>query len=248
MRPLLFYTHHEAFTPRKTELILILLQLPFELVELQWVTPGYRVIPPPDDTRFKSSNASGRVPFLYDPNADIGLGESNVIARYLIETYDTAKRLSYEEGAKRWEIEQWLDFQSSAQNVIFQQAYLLSRQQSNPEYLETLQEMMKRSISRLDTHLAGPNGQRARRWLTGDKCTVADLSFLHWDCTLNVCFRGDEECGEEGTRRSKWPHWTRWRNGIMDFSVGGLRVKDVLQKQLAEMGHPRTDEDDVEVR
>lgn len=79
--PFLFYTHREAFTPRKTELLLELLSLPFTTVYLEWKgSSSYRVRPPKEDVYFAQLNPSGHVPFLYDPGIETGVVESNAMA------------------------------------------------------------------------------------------------------------------------------------------------------------------------
>ena len=241
MKPLKFYTHREAFTPRKTELILKLLCLPFKTIYLDWETPACRIIPPSasvdPDQIFSKRNLSGRVPFIYDPNSDVALSESNAITKYLCETYGEEEHcLGFpSDRRKRWEVNQWLDFQTSAQNVIFQQAYILCRSGESPEYLKTLQAMMKRTIGSIDRHL----GEGGRECLVNDDCDIADLCWLHWDCTLSVGFGGDEECGTAEERRKKWPNWAAWHERVLGKDIDGVRVKDVLREQLKEMGHWR---------
>ena len=99
------------------------------------------------------------------------------------------------------------------------QAYILASNKTHPEYLETLQAQMRRSISALDNWLSNQDSETCqdREWLVGTKCTIADLSFVIWDMPqiLDVCFRGDREVDAEEKRRKTWPEWAKWHDRIV---------------------------------
>lgn len=61
-------------------------------------------------------NLNGRMPALQDPNTGITLWESGAIIEYLVETYDTEKKISFERGSPEdYQARQWLYFQVSGQ-------------------------------------------------------------------------------------------------------------------------------------
>lgn len=64
---------------------------------------------------FESLNPNGRVPAIEDPNTGLTLWESGSIIQYLLETYDTANKLSYVNGKEKWDASNWLHFQTSGQ-------------------------------------------------------------------------------------------------------------------------------------
>jgi glutathione S-transferase len=59
---------------------------------------------------------------IEDPNTELTLWESGAIIQYLIEQYDTEKKLTYESLAQRHHLNQWLMFQMSGQGPYFGQS------------------------------------------------------------------------------------------------------------------------------
>jgi glutathione S-transferase len=58
---------------------------------------------------------------MYDPNTDLTLWESGAIILYLIEQYDTEKKLTYTSLKEKNLLNQWLMFQMSQQGPFFGQ-------------------------------------------------------------------------------------------------------------------------------
>ena len=59
---------------------------------------------------------------IIDPNTHLTLWESGAIILYLIEKYDTQKKLTYESLQERQLLNQWLMFQMSGQGPYYGQA------------------------------------------------------------------------------------------------------------------------------
>ena len=61
-------------------------------------------------------NPNGRIPTLIDhKNGDFIVWESDAILLYLVEKYDTEKRLTVTDEKERYSLIQWLFFQASGQ-------------------------------------------------------------------------------------------------------------------------------------
>jgi glutathione S-transferase len=60
----------------------------------------------------------------------------------------------------------------------------------------------------MDTALEG------KTYLVGEKCTIADLSFVNWDLTLNVSMKGDEEAASSEQRDILYLNWAAWHRRV----------------------------------
>ncbi|KAK2735224.1 glutathione S- transferase, nitrogen catabolite repression regulator, partial [Onygenales sp. PD_40] len=66
-------------------------------------------------------NPGGKVPTMHDPNTDVQIYESGAIVLYLIEQYDTEKKLTYTDTKRKALLYQWLMFQMSQQGPYYGQ-------------------------------------------------------------------------------------------------------------------------------
>jgi glutathione S-transferase len=58
---------------------------------------------------------NGRMPAIQDPNEDFTLWESGAIIEYLVEKYDTERKMSFAPGSKEaYLAKQWLYFQGES--------------------------------------------------------------------------------------------------------------------------------------
>lgn len=84
------------------------LGLPYDVVDIAFADlkqPGYLAI-----------NPNGRIPAIHDPNTGLTLWESGAIVEYLVEKYDTERKMSFEPGSVEANLaRQWLFFQCSGQ-------------------------------------------------------------------------------------------------------------------------------------
>jgi glutathione S-transferase len=63
---------------------------------------------------FLAVNPNGRMPAIHDPNEDFTIWESGAILEYLIEKYDTERKVSFAPGSKEaYLAKQWLFFQGT---------------------------------------------------------------------------------------------------------------------------------------
>ncbi|KAJ4350818.1 Glutathione S-transferase 2 [Ascochyta clinopodiicola] len=131
---------------------------------------------------FLAINPNGRIPALTDKFTDgqtINLFESGSIMQYLVERYDTDYKISYPKGSREWyEMNNWLFFQNAGLGPMQGQANHFNRYA--PEHIEygvnRYTNETRRLYSVLDKHLASDK----RPYLTGEKCTIADIAHWGW--------------------------------------------------------------------
>ncbi|KAH9915257.1 glutathione S-transferase C-terminal-like protein [Epithele typhae] len=151
-------------------------------------------------------NPNGRAPTLIDhKNNDFVVWESCAIVQYLVEKYDTERKISFAGFEDRILLSQWLFFQASGQGPYFGQAgwfTFFTPRRSRAH--RTVPQGDVRVIGVLDATLA------TRQWLVGDKPSAADLSFVVESC------RGEgRSCGWDGLKVDEFPHFKRWHNELL---------------------------------
>ncbi|KAF2022713.1 glutathione S-transferase [Setomelanomma holmii] len=126
---------------------------------------------------FIDINPNGRAPAIQDPNTDITLWETGAITQYLIEQYDTKKKLTYTDLIRRSHLNQYLMYQVSGQVPYFGQLgwFSVFHYENLPSAIERYQNETRRILSVLEGLLEGKD------WLVGDKITFADLAFLPYN-------------------------------------------------------------------
>ncbi|KAI0087067.1 glutathione transferase Ure2p5 [Irpex rosettiformis] len=130
----------------------------------------------PEHTKY---NPNGRVPTLVDHrNNDFVIWESCAIIYYLAEKYDTERKISVEAFEDKMIEQQWLFFQGSGQGPYFGQAgyfTIVNPSPHLPEVIERYQKEILRVLGVLEEVLS------KQEWLVGEKCTIADISFVPWN-------------------------------------------------------------------
>jgi glutathione S-transferase len=127
--------------------------------------------------------------------------QSIAIIQYLIEKYDTTGRLTYTTGPEKYLVNQWLLFQASGQGVYFGQGnsrdlfdlcwveadewnsavwFSHVHAEKLPSVISRYRKEIRRVLGVLDAALEG------KRFLVGDKVTIADLSFVPWHSVIPV--------------------------------------------------------------
>jgi len=167
----------------------------------------------PEHTKY---NPNGRIPTLIDhKNNEFAIWESNAIMLYLVEKYDSDHKISVESFEDRMVQLQWLFFQASGQGPYFGQAawFLSYHQEKIPSAVERYQNEILRVFGVLETVLS------KREWLVGDKCTIADLSFIPWNVTaVTRLLEGREDFNFE----KDFPSVATWHNK--------LRAREAVKK------------------
>ncbi|KAF2450120.1 glutathione S-transferase II [Karstenula rhodostoma CBS 690.94] len=138
---------------------------------------------------FLEINPNGRIPALTDTFTDgnpINLFESGSIMQYLVSRYDTEYKISHPPGSREWyEMNNWLFFQNAGVGPMQGQANHFTRYA--PEHIEygvnRYQNETRRLYGVLDKHL----DEKKIPYLTGEKCTIADIAHWGWIAAAGWC-------------------------------------------------------------
>ncbi|PMD33584.1 glutathione S-transferase [Hyaloscypha variabilis F] len=175
---------------------------------------------------FTDLNPNGRTPVIVDYDNDgFVLWESTAIIQYLIEKYDTDNRLTYTLGPEKYLLSQWLMFQASGQGVYFGQGvwFTHAHLEKLPSAISRYRKEVRRILGVLDTALEG------KRYLVGDKVTIADLSFVAWHSVIPFICMEDTEWVTKG-----FPNVDRWMGELMERES----VKTVLVEKKSLLSKP----------
>ena len=121
---------------------------------------------------------------------------------------------------------QWLHFQASGQGPYFGQSVWFRNYhgESVPSAKERYVNEVKRVSTVLDSHLKSTG----KAFLTGDKCTYADLAFVPWMNMLGSMVN-DKEDNEK--MNEELPHYKKW----LDTLFARESVKTALAKREEAM-------------
>jgi len=201
-KPLYIYSHIAGPNPKKVFIVLEELGIPYET----------EVIPDPKAADFLKINPNGRLPALKDPNHDdIIVWESGAIVEYIIENYDTKKKLAPTSFADKWHAKQYLHFQMSGQGPYFGQAAWFQKFHpvDVPEAKKRYAEQFIRVIQVLDSILEG------KEYLVGNKLSYADLVFVPWDYVIE---KRVPEVWNQFNIETNYPNFTTWNNRMAALS------------------------------
>ena len=184
---LTLYDYLESGNGYKVRLLLQLRGIPFRRVELD-ILKGETRTP-----QFLAKNPNGRIPTVELDDGRL-LFESNAILAYFAEGTPLA-------GADAWEraqILQWMFFEqySHEPNVATLRFWHLAKllASKSAAEIEAKRKAGDAALAILDAQLA------ARRWLVGDRFTIADLAL----------FAYTHVAGEGGFDLARTPHVQRW--------------------------------------
>ncbi|EXJ61827.1 glutathione S-transferase [Cladophialophora yegresii CBS 114405] len=204
IKPIVLYGHGPTPNPRKVQIILEELDLPYtvkdvELSELK-------------QAPFTNINPNGRLPAIEDPNTGISLWESGAIIQYLIETYDKKEALTYTSIPEKYQLNQWLMFQMSGQGPYFGQAAWFKHY--HPEKVPSAVERYVREVERVIGVLDG--WLQKHKFLVGDKLTYVDLAFVPW--SAGVPWLDSDKTID----MAKYPAYSKW--------LGDMLARDSVKK------------------
>ncbi|KAE8419766.1 glutathione S-transferase [Aspergillus pseudocaelatus] len=178
LQPLKLYGHRPGPNPVKVLILLNELSLPYTIDAV----PFSEVKSP----SYLSLNPNGRLPTLHDPNTGLTIWESGAIIEYLVDRYDTSRRLSFEPGTHDFYLaKQWLHFQMSGQGPYYGQLVWFKKFHAEqvPSAVERYAKEVNRVTGVLEGWLekqAGLYGEGDGPWLVGGKLSYVDLAFVPW--------------------------------------------------------------------
>ncbi|KAF2462885.1 glutathione S-transferase [Lindgomyces ingoldianus] len=219
MRPITLYSAPGGPNPFKVVIICEELGIPYDLKVV-----GYGAL---KEKPFTDLNPNGRCPAIEDPNTGIVLWESGAIITYLVEQYDTEKKLHYDSFPEKHFLNQWMCFQISGQGPYFGQAawFNLFHPEKLPSAQQRYMDEVHRVVGVLDGALAsGPSG-----WLVGEKCTYADLIFVMWHEQIARIFAAFQDKWDI----EKYPEYKRWIESMKNRQSIKKAV-EMQQKILAD--------------
>ncbi|GJE90967.1 glutathione S-transferase [Phanerochaete sordida] len=157
---------------------------------------------------FTKYNPNGRTPVLIDHrNNDFVIWESNAILQYLVDKYDTGRRLSVAPGTDEYFTQlQWLYFQGTGQSPYYGQAiwFNLYHAEKIPSAIERYRAEVRRVLGVLEGVLSN------QEWLVDGRVTVADVSFVSWNAVI-----GDTMI-ENFDFEKEFPVAAKWHNRILE--------------------------------
>ncbi|KAF2655419.1 putative glutathione S-transferase 1 [Lophiostoma macrostomum CBS 122681] len=208
--------------PPKVSMLLEVLGVPYEAQEISFADLK--------KTDYLAINPNGRMPSIQDPNTGITVWESGAIFEYIIEKYDTEKKLSFEPGTTEYyHAKQWLFFQVSGQGPYYGQfAWFFNY---HPEKIESAinryAQEVKRVTGVLEGHLKAQKEKAGTGsdgpWLVGDKFSYADIVFVTWQHIADVMIPDDLYDAKEFPVVKEWLARLTAKEGI----------KKVVEQQLS---------------
>ncbi|KAE8360752.1 glutathione S-transferase [Aspergillus caelatus] len=214
LQPLKLYGHRPGPNPVKVLILLNELSLPYTIDAV----PFSEVKSP----SYLSLNPNGRLPTLHDPNTGLTIWESGAIIEYLVDRYDTSRRLSFEPGTHDFYLaKQWLHFQMSGQGPYYGQLVWFKKFHAEqvPSAVERYAKEVNRVTGVLEGWLekqAGLYGEGDGPWLVGGKLSYVDLAFVPWQRIPGAVV------GVEDFDLDKFPFVKGWLERMMERE--GVRV------------------------
>ncbi|KAJ5852636.1 uncharacterized protein N7529_012021 [Penicillium soppii] len=231
IKPIQLYGGILGPNPLKIGIILTLLELPFEVVPVEYTDvklPAYEAI-----------NPNGRLPSIHDPNTGLTIWESGAIVEYLIERYDTKepRKLSFEPRSAEAELARsFLYLQTTGQGPYYGQAYWFKKYHAEkiPSAIERYVNEAKRVTGVLDKWLGQQKEANADNlgdgpWLVGNKLSYADIAFIPWQAGAHMSF------SEDGFNLDEFPHEKEWFERMTSREA----IKAVLDSSNEQMAKKR---------
>ncbi|KAH8649551.1 glutathione S-transferase, partial [Ilyonectria robusta] len=127
----------------------------------------------------------------------------------LVELYDKDGKLAVEDTNEKWRLKQYLHFQMSGQGPYFGQAVWFHRCPDDiPIGKQRYLEQTVRVFEVLDNILKGKD------YLTGNKCTYADLSFVPWNRVALLAPFFSSILWDKYDIKQKYPNFLAWHERL----------------------------------
>ena len=192
----------QSINTYKVRLLLSLLDVPFELVEIDMYGGEHKREP------FLSLNPFGQMPALED--GDFAIGDSHACLVYVARKYDPSGRWLPSDAAGEARVAEWL---SKSANEIHQGPWMKRAKIRRPDAITLSDEEID---ARCD-HILGlmQNRLSGREWLALDHATIADIS----------CYGPISMLDVSGYDTGRWPAVRTWMERITALS-GAIDIDD----------------------
>ena len=175
----------------KVRLLLALLEVPYELVELDMYSGEHKREP------FLTLNPFGQMPALTD--GAFTIADSHACLVYVARKHDLEDRWLPSDAEGEAKVAEWL---SKSANEVHQGPWMKRAKIRRPEAIKLsdaeIDARCDHILRLMDAHL------KKRDWLALDRATIADVS----------CFGPISMLKVSGYDTDKWPSVTRWLDAI----------------------------------
>jgi len=175
----------------KVRLLLALLEVPYELVELDMYSGEHKREP------FLTLNPFGQMPALTD--GAFTIADSHACLVYVARKHDLEDRWLPSDAEGEAKVAEWL---SKSANEVHQGPWMKRAKIRRPEAIKLsdaeIDARCDHILRLMDAHL------KKRDWLALDRATIADIS----------CFGPISMLKVSGYDTDKWPSVTRWLDAI----------------------------------
>lgn len=177
----------QSINTYKVRMLLTILDVPYELVELDMYGGEHKREP------FLSLNRFGQMPALED--GGFSVGDSHACLVYVARKYDPSGNWLPADAEGEAKVAEWL---SKSANEIHQGPWMKRAKIRRPDAItlpdEEIDARCDHILRIMDEHLAD------RDWLALDRCTIADVS----------CFAAISMLKVSGYDTDKWPNLSAW--------------------------------------
>ena len=182
--PIRLYRHALSGHAHRVQLMLSLLDLPFETIDVDLVAGEHK------SAAFLARNPFGQVPVIED--GDFTLGDSNAILVYLALTCDARRRWLPADARTQALAQRWLSVAAGplASGPAAARAARLFRRPHNPQCAVIADQL----FGVMEGQLAG------RSWLAADHATIADVAMYSYTA----------HAPEGGITLEPWPQVRAW--------------------------------------
>ena len=109
--------------------------------------------------------------------------QSGAIMDYILDQYDTEKRITFTTLPEQYLMKQWLQFQTTTQGPVLQGVFHWANVEPNPEARASYVKKFRHVLQVLNGELADKD------WLVGGKCSAADLSYVPFHAKLDFIMK-----------------------------------------------------------